>query len=162
MIAENTDRPPGRTRDELELAAMGVRVREAIREYRRKSNPPDTFSYSLETRQFYEANDPEGRTSLLENYGDGHSSLYMVAVTNVRGLITDGHAIRVAEKYAQQGRVPFIGRWVQNGKLHEDVSIALDHGISPAVVHDMLIEHGQEAALVIERGGFTFMYANSA
>jgi len=34
MIAENAGRLPGRTRGELELAAMGVRVREAIREYR--------------------------------------------------------------------------------------------------------------------------------
>lgn len=159
MSAGNADRPRGRTEDELEHAAMSVKVREAIREYRNKDSLPREFSYSLETGRLYEASKPEDRMILLDHYGNGSSPAYMIAVTNVRGLINDEFAIRAAEGCVQQGRIPFIGRWAQNDTFYEDVSIALNHGISPRLVKNTLIEHDQKAALVLKRTAFAFIYA---
>lgn len=159
MSAGNADRPRGRTENELEHAAMSVKVREAIREYRNKDSLPREFSYSLETGRLYETSELKDRTALLNHYGNGSSPVYMVAVTNVRGLINDEFAIRAAEGCVQQGKIPFIGRWAQDDSFYEDVSIALNHGIRPQLVKNMLIEHDQAAALVITRAAFTFMYS---
>lgn len=161
MSAEGVDRPLGRTKDELERAALNVRVKSAIREYRNKRGFPNEFSYSLETGKFYEANKLEDRAALLEHYGDGHSPVYVVAVTNTRGFINDEFAVRSAEECVQQGRIPFIGRWVQNGELHEDVSIMLNHGVPTNSVKDMLIGYGQAAGLIIERETATLLYINN-
>lgn len=107
--AGNADRPRGRTTDELEHAAMSVRVRAMIHEYRSKDNLPKEFSYSLETGRLYVAGEPSDRAALLDHYGDGSSPVYMIAVTHACEPIDDESVIRAAMDCAQQGKIPFVG-----------------------------------------------------
>lgn len=154
-------RPMGRTKAELERAAMGVRVREAIRDYRARRNLPKEFSYSLETRRLYDADKFDDRVALIEHYGDGRSEVYIIAVTNTRGTINDDHATRVAERLAKQGQVPFIGRWMDQNVAYEDVSVAIDHGTSPDTMKDMLIRHRQKSCLVVRPTRHDFLRVNT-
>jgi len=153
-------RPPCRTRAELARAAMGVGVREVIRDYRARRNLPKEFSYSLETRRFYVADEFDDRAALLEHYGDGHSDVYMVAITNVQGIINDEHAARVAERCAQEGQVPFIGRWTEQNVAYEDVSVAINHGEPLDPVRDMLLALRQKSCLVVRPAAYSFLRIN--
>jgi len=151
MSARNGGKPRGRTREELERAAANVIVRDAIREYRSKSRLPAEFSYSLETRRHYEAGRPEDRLALLGHYGDGRSPVYMVAITQVRGLIADELAMHASMDCVRLGFVPFLGRWISDGVLYEDVSMAMDHGMTDRVTTGLLKNFKQEAAIKITR-----------
>ena len=96
MNAGNVGEQYGRTRDEIRQAAMGIRIRDAIGVYRNKAGLPTEFSYSLETGKHYDADNAEDRTALLERYSDGHSPVYMIAVTNAVGTINDEIAVLAA------------------------------------------------------------------
>jgi len=149
MSAGNADRPRGRTTDELERAAARVHVRDAIHEYRSLRSLPEEFSYSLETREIYDANNFEDRMALLENYSDEHLEVYMIAITDIQGTINDEYAELVAESCIQQGQIPFIGRWTDRGIIHEDVSVAIDHGVPSNTIKHMLLMYKQKSCLVV-------------
>jgi len=153
-----TSGPHGRTRAGIGRAAAGIRVKDAIRAYRGKVALPMEFSYSLETGECYEADSAEDRAALLEGYSDGHSPVYMIAVTDVIGTIPDETAVRAAMDCARRGLVPFLGRWVFDGVVHEDVSVAMDHGLTDEGAMRLLKTLKQRGALKITRGGCSVLY----
>lgn len=161
MTTGHVKRRRGRTMDEIEHAALHVSVKDAIREYRGMRDLPKGFSYSLETRRLYDANNFEDRMALLENYSDGHLEVYMIAITNIQGTINDEYAELVAEGCVQQGQVPFIGRWVDRNTVYEDVSVAIDHGVSSSAIRHMLFMHRQKSCLVIRPARRTFVRIGS-
>lgn len=151
-------KPRGRTEGEIRHAAVRVRIRDAIRDYRGKSGLPGGFSYSLETRMPYDANRPEDRAALLEHYGDGRSPVYVIAVTNEKEAISDEHAAVAAADCASGGFVPFLGRWLSRGAVYEDVSVAIDHGMADEGAMALLRVLGQKAGLRVTRDECRLLY----
>ncbi|MDD9808719.1 MAG: hypothetical protein OXU25_02645 [Thaumarchaeota archaeon] len=158
MNAGNVGEQYGRTRDEIRQAAMGIRIRDAIGVYRNKAGLPTEFSYSLETGKHYDADNAEDRTALLERYSDGHSPVYMIAVTNAVGTINDEIAALAAIECAHHGLVPFLGRWVFDDVVHEDVSVAMDHGLTDEKALGLFKTLKQKGALKITRSRHSVLY----
>ncbi len=148
----------GRTKDELKTAAHFVDVKKSIAAYRRSSSPDMMFSYSLETNRYYNVNNDVERTTLLEQYSDGHSKLYIIALTHERSPIKDERAVLVSTWCVNTGKIPFIGSWNDRGDIYEDVSFSIDHGVSLVHIQSLLRRHRQKAALLITRGGHTLIY----
>lgn len=159
MSTGSASRPHGRARDELAQAAARVRIRDAIRVYRGKSGLPVEFSYSLELERHYDADSPEDRMDLLEHYSDGRSPVYMIAVTDVHGEICDEDAVRAAMDCVKRGFVPFLGRWLFGNVLHEDVSVAIDHGTTDEDAMGLLRVFGQKKGLKITRSGYSLLHS---
>lgn len=148
----------GRTRAEIRQAAMGIRIRGALRAYRGKVGLPTEFSYSLETGVLYDASNAEDRMALLEGHSDGHSPVYMIAVTDAIGPIPDETAVLAATDCVHHGLVPFLGRWVFDGVSHEDVSVAMDHGLTDEGAMRLLRKLKQKGALKIARNQCSVLY----
>ncbi len=171
----------GRTNDEMRVAAHFVDIEKSFDIYRESQLVAKEFSYSLETNRYYDADNPADRIALLEMYGDGHSPVYMIAMTDTGGLIKKKYAISVCERCVKIGRIPFIGRWIrkkgeekeeeeeekeeeeeekeeeekEEKKPGEDVSFAIDHGVSDTEIQHLLCEYKQRAALWITRDAYT-------
>ena len=150
----------GRTNDEMRVAAHFVEIEKSFDIYRESQLVAEEFSYSLETNRYYDADNSDDRIALLEMYGDGHSPLYMIAMTDTGGLIKKKYAISVCKHCVKIGRIPFIGRWIRKEekkeeKTGEDVSFAIDHGVSDAEIQYLLCKYKQRAALWITRDAYT-------
>lgn len=116
------------------------------------------FSYSLETEEPYDAGSAEDRAALLEGYGDGYLPVYMIAVTDTIGTIPDETAVLAALDCAHHGLVPFLGRWIFDDAVHEDVSVALDHGLTDEGAMNLLKTLNQKGALKITRERCSILY----
>jgi len=149
----------GRTKRELGQAATRVRIRDAILDYRRKIDLPKEYSYSLETGVAYDVAERGSRMALLDSYSDGQSPLYMIAVTHVQETISEDRAVLAAMDCVTLGRVPFLGRWVSDGVVYEDVSFAADHGITDKGTAVLLRKLKQKAALKITHDGYRVMFS---
>lgn len=158
MSAGDVSRPSGRAKTELAQAAARVRIRDAIRSYRSKSRLPEEFSYSLELGRHYDTNMLDDRVDLLRHYSDGRSPVYMIAITDTDGEIHDEDAVRAAADCINRGFVPFIGRWIFENVLHEDVSVAVDHGTTDEDATGLLRVFRQRKGLKITRGGYRLLH----
>lgn len=85
--------------------------------------------------------------------------MYMVAVTQIRGLIGDELAVHASMDCVEMGFVPFLGRWVSGGVLYEDVSMAMDHGMTDIIATGMLKNFKQEAAIKITRDRYYSLHS---
>jgi len=121
-----------------------------------------TFQKSTHTRLTgvaYDVAERGSRMALLDNYSDGHSPLYMIAVTHVQETISEERAVLAAMDRVALGRVPFLGRWVSGGVAYEDVSFAADHGITDKDTTVLLKRLKQKAALKITHDGYRAMFS---
>jgi len=83
----------------------------------------------------------------------------VIAVTNENGVIRDGRAVLAAMDCATSGFVPFLGRWLSRGVVHEDVSVAMEHGMSDEGAIGLLKALGQKAGLRVTRSEY-FLLCN--
>jgi len=119
--------------------------------------PPQSYSYSLETREFYFGENAEHRKRVLDLYGDGSSPLYMIAVKDVYNspLDYDDVAVEMGQ-LVKSVHVPFIGCWYIAGDVYMGVSILANHGVSGGKVLAMLEDYGQLYAAKITLDGMTY------
>lgn len=73
----------------------------------------------------------------------------MVAITQMRGPIKDELAVLAPIDCIALGFVPFLGKWFSGGILYEDVSVAVNHGMTDNVAIRLLKDFRQEAAMKI-------------
>lgn len=140
---------PGRTKDILRDVAQSIDLAKEWHVYENhdKSGISGSYSYSLETRVYYNAKSADGRTNLLNLYGDGKSPINMIAISDVMNdvpLFTD--ISEAAHDVIERGFVPFIGRWQTPGAVYTGISIAVNHGVSDPGVTAMLKQHRQLCA----------------
>jgi len=136
-----------RSEDEISDAANAVSVSKGLELYRKAIRKEGrSCSYSLETMGFYYGDNSQDRISLIETYGNG-AEIYMLAPWSNRKralLDTDAHAI--CTYIVHLGLIPFIGIWHFGGRVYEEPSFAIDHGISRAAVKHLLKKFKQKAA----------------
>lgn len=75
----------------------------------------------------------------------------MVAITQVRGPIRDELAALASTDRIALGFVPFLRWWFSSGILHEDVSIAVNHGMTDKAATGLPKGFEQKAAIKIMR-----------
>jgi len=134
-------------KDAIKARAGLVSFRTAWNVYKNSTAPHGkSCTYSLETGKFYDGDMPKDRKDLVELYGDG-GTLYIIAPwTNPEEELDEDRARDVCENIVGMGYVPFIGIWHFGGRLHEEPSFAIDHGITEKEAHEMLARFGQMAA----------------
>lgn len=152
----------GRTEEALHDVARNISVSKEWRIYDDldKSQILGPYSYSLETRVFYNATKTPDRIKLLNLYSDGVNPVNMIAIKDVfnRTLVYSDIA-DTAKQLAKRGFVPFIGHWESDGGFYTGISIAANHGISDPDVMAMLEEHKQMYAARISVDGL-FLFPN--
>lgn len=147
---------PGRTRAALATIAKNSAIQKEwdIYDAQDKTHVLGSYSYSLETRVFYNTNKDDDRAVFLNLYSDGIHHVNMIAIKDVinRKLLY-GDIAETARQLAKRGFVPFIGHWESCGGSYTGVSIAANHGISDLDILDMLKQHRQMYAARISCGG---------
>lgn len=63
--------------------------------------------------------------------------------------------MRAAMDCVDRGFVPFLGRWFFGDILHEDVSVAIDHGATDEDAVGLLKVFKQKKGLRITHGGYS-------
>lgn len=154
---------PGRTKEALATIAKNIVIPKEwdVYDSQDKSHILGSYSYSLETRVFYNTNKEDDRTRFLNLYSDGISPVNMIAIKDVfnRELLY-GDIAETSYQLAKRGFVPFIGHWESGGGSYTGVSISVNHGISDPDVLDMLKQHRQMYAARISYDG-TFLFPKS-
>ena len=84
---------------------------------------------------------------MIELYGDGGLPCTLAPWSNLCDTLAGRDAITVCNNIISMGHVPFIGRWEFEGKMHEEPSFAINHGIAEAQIRELLGKFGQRAAL---------------
>lgn len=135
------------SKDEIKTRAGTISFTHAWLDYQKSSGLHDkSCTYSLETRKFYDGDEPEDRKDLLELYGDG-GPLYIIAPwTNPEERLSENKARIVCKKIVGMGYIPFIGVWYFEGRRCEEPSFAINHGIIEEDIQELLVELGQVAA----------------
>ena len=135
-----------RSQDEIKNAANKVSISRGLEFYHRAARiAGKSCSYSLETMRFYYGDSHDDRRCMLEAYGDGRTVYILAPWTNDRSTLGDSDAQRVCGNIVSMGYVPLIGIWNFKGRVYEEPSFAIDHGVSEATVRDLLQEFSQEA-----------------
>ncbi|MDD9842636.1 MAG: hypothetical protein OXU85_01895 [Thaumarchaeota archaeon] len=81
---------------------------------------------------------------MLEAYGDGRTVYILAPWTNDRSTLGDSDAQRVCGNIVSMGHARLVGIWNFKGRVYEEPSFAIDHGVSEATVRG-LQEFSQEA-----------------
>lgn len=112
-----------------------------------KNRTLKSYSYSFETRVFYDAGDPADRQELTWMYGDGSNPVNMIAMHDVfNRTLTYGDIASDAHSLIEQGMVPFIGYWEAPTGFYTGVSMAVNHGASDLDIAKMLKRYDQMCA----------------
>jgi len=121
-----------------------------------KSQISDSYSYSFETRIFYNAARAHDRIKLLSLYSDGVNPINMIAIKDVfNKSLAYVDIADAAHRLAKRGFVPFIGHWRSDYGFYTGVSIAANHGITDPEVMAILEEYGQMCAARISADGMS-------
>lgn len=135
-----------RSKNEIKNAASKVSISKGLESYRKETQiEGKSCSYSLETMKFYYGDVYEDRMSLLETYGDGRSIYMLAPWTNNKSYLRDSVAHVICTNIISMGYIPFIGIWYFEGRMYEEPSFAVDHGISESTVKDLLKKFNQRA-----------------
>lgn len=146
----------GRTRETLYSIAQNISVLKEWRVYDAldKSHIRGSYSYSFETRAFYNAKNASDRADLLNLYSDGVNPINLIAVSDFYNqTLRYADIANAAHNLTRRGIVPFIGYWEHDSGFHTGVSIAVNHGISDPDVMAILKEHDQMYAARISADG---------
>lgn len=136
-----------RSKDEIKDAASAVSVSKGLEAYHKAVRIEGrSCSYSLETMKFYYGDVFEDRMGLIETHGDGRTVYILAPWTNDMDVLEDSVAHGVCNNIISMGYVPFIGIWDFKGRVYEEPSFAVDHGITEADVRRLLGKFGQRAA----------------
>lgn len=150
----------GHTREALCSTAQNISVLKKWRIYDTldKSHIRRSYSYSFETRAFYNAKNASDHADLLNLYSDGVNPINLIAVSDFfNQTLRYADIASVAHNLTRRGIVPFIGYWEHYSGFYTDVSIAVNHGISDPDVMAILKEHDQMyAARITADGMFLF------
>jgi len=112
-----------------------------------KNHDQKSYSYSLETRIFYDASDPADCQELVRLYGDGANPVNMIAMHDVFNKpLTYGDVASDAHSLIGQGMVPFIGYWKVPTGFYTGISMAINHGVSDPDVEKILRRYDQMCA----------------
>lgn len=140
---------PGRSREEIRNAANNVSVPKEWEAYVpvHKNRAQRSYSYSFETRVFYDANNPAGRQELTQVYGDGVNPVNMIAMHDVfNKTLAYGDIASDAHRLIERGMVPFIGYWKSPAGFYTGVSMAVNHEASDPDVAKILRQCDQMCA----------------
>ena len=136
-----------RSTAEIKNAANALSVSKGIESYRKAIRIKGrSCPYSLETMRFYYGDSPEDRINLVETYGDGKAVYFLAPWSNRRRMLRDTDAYTICSGIISMGHVPFIGIWHFEGRVYEEPSFAINHGISEATVKRLLKKFKQKAA----------------
>lgn len=135
-----------RSKSEIKNAATTVSIPKGLESYRRATRTAGkSCSYSLETMRFYYGDVYKDRMSLLETHGDGRTIYILAPWTNSKRYLGDSAAHMICANIIPMGYIPFIGIWHFEGRMYEEPSFAVDHGISAPTVKGLLKKFSQQA-----------------
>lgn len=140
---------PGRTKEEIRDAASSISVAKEWEVYgtRRKNHVQKSYSYSFETRAFYDASKQADRHELIRLYSDGANPVNMVAMHDVfNKRLTYSDIVSDADNLIDHGLVPFIGYWKLPTGFYTGVSMSIDHGVSDPDITKILKQCDQMCA----------------
>jgi len=151
---------PGRDLATLAKIASSLNYESEWKIYSEKimGMPPRSYSYSFETRDFYFSENADHRKTILNNYADGSSPVYMIAIKDVYNAPLDYDDISAEIKHiVRSGRMPFVGCWYVESNVFRGVSILVNHGTSDDEILAMLADHDQKCAMKITLDTFTYV-----
>ena len=140
---------PGRTKEEIRDAASSISVAKEWEVYgtRHKNHVQKSYSYSFETRAFYDASKQADRHELIRLYSDGANPVNMVAMHDVfNKILTYSDIVSDADNLIDHGLVPFIGYWKLPTGFYTGVSMSIDHGVSDPDITKILKQCDQMCA----------------
>lgn len=98
---------------------------------------------------FYYGDSFEDRKMLAETYGDGRAVYMLAPWSNRKSSLRDTDVHAVCSSITHMGHIPFIGVWHFEGRVHEEPSFAVDHGITTYGVKNLLKKFKQKAAYCV-------------
>lgn len=99
----------------------------------------------------------QDRKDLVELYGDGGTLYIIVPWSNTEDELYEEDAMNNCEKIVKMGHVPFIGIWYHKGRLYEEPSFPIDHGIPEPDLLALLERFDQIAAYCVRYGSAEYI-----